>query len=410
MKLAYYHSIVFSYQFVPVDVLGNLHIELENQVNRLTALKQTFNLNEVMFLSTCNRVEFCIYADQKPDEFFIRNFLIQLYPQLSEEHLNLLASAVKVYNGMEVVEHLLRVASSIDSMVVGEREIITQVRNAYEFARKHQLCGDFIRIIIRHTVESAKQVYTETNIARNPVSVVSLAYHQLQKQNIPLDARIIIIGAGMTNINMSRFLKKHGFENFAIFNRTLPKAQSLSNDLNGRAYSLDDLKNYQQGFDVIITCTGSDNHIVDMHLYESLLQGETSKKTIIDIAIPQDISPEVLDNYTVNYISVNFLQQIAKQNLQKRSQEIQHVESILDKKVEEFNDLFKNRAVEIAMRSVPEKVKEIKSKALQQVFKNEMENLDGESKDVVEKIIDYMEKKYMSMPMLMAKEILLNSK
>jgi glutamyl-tRNA reductase len=227
--------------------------------------------------------------------------------------------------------------------------------------------------------------------------------------NIPLDARILIIGAGVTNTNMGRFLKKHGFKNFTVFNRTLSKAEQLASDLNGKAFSLKSIAEFNEGFDIIIACTGADTHIITSEIYERLLAGESTKKVVIDIALPQDLHPEVLDKYPVTHISVDLLQKVSNENLKSRSQEIQHVEEILSEARFEFEQIEKIRAVELAMRGVPEKVKEIKSTALNVVFKNDIQKLDDESKEVLDKIIGYMEKKYMSVPMLMAKEIMLKN-
>ena len=112
------------------------------------------------------------------------------------------------------------------------------MRNSFDASKKMKLTGDFIRLVLRHTIETAKRVYTETSIATKPVSVVSLAYHKLRDMNIPLDARLLIIGAGVTNTNMSKFLRKHGFKKFTVYNRTLSKAENLAKDLRGEAFSL----------------------------------------------------------------------------------------------------------------------------------------------------------------------------
>lgn len=404
-----FHSIIFTHRNLSVGDIGALHISEDLQKDRLNDIKQRFALPELMFLSTCNRVEFQLCTNERVNEKFLIDFFQALYPTLTEEQITYFLKSSEVFSGIDAVKHLLRVASSIDSMVVGEREIITQVRNAYELSKSNGLTGDFIRLLVKHTIETAKQVYTETNIARKPVSVVSLAYHRLKELNIPLTARILIIGAGVTNTNMSRFLKKHGFTNFVVFNRTLTKAEKLAEDLNGRAFPLSELASFKEGFDVIITCTGSESHIISPELYESLLVGETDKKVVIDIAIPQDLSPEITNKYKVTHISVNLLQEISNENLKKRSKEVEHVEAILENKIEDFKHLHKLRTVELAMREVPQKVKDIKSTALNQVFKSDLDALDGQSKEVLEKVISYMEKKYISMPMLMAKEILLKN-
>jgi len=402
-----FHSIAFTHRNLDVKDLGLLPIDESKQLERLAHLKSAMNLTELMFLSTCNRVEFIFCSDDTVSTPFLVQFFESIYPEFSNEQKEHFAERADVFKGTNAVEHILSVASSIDSMVIGEREIITQVRNAFDFSRKLNLTGDFIRLVMRHTIETAKRVYTETSIATKPVSVVSLAYHKLREMNIPLDARMMIIGAGATNTTMSRFLRKHGFKNFVVFNRTLTKAESLAKDLNGKAFGLEALEHYEGGFDVIISCTGSDSHIITPEFYKKILIGEESRKVVIDIAVPQDLHPEILSNHAVTHISVDFLQKISNENLKVRSNEIQHVEEIISEALFDFKHLQKVRNVELAMREVPLKVKEIRATAMNEVFKNDLESLDENSKEVLDKIISYMEKKYMSMPMIMAKEILI---
>jgi len=217
-----------------------------------------------------------------------------------------------------------------------------------------------------------------------------------------------MVGAGVTNGNMARFLRKNGFRQFTVFNRTLEKAQKLAGDLNGNGLSLDALPSYEGGFDILITCTGSAEHLITPEIYSQLVQGETSHKIVIDLAIPSDLDPSILAAHNLTYISIEQLQKISDQNLSARSQEISHVEDILREAIFEFQHIERLRKVEIAMRDVPLKVKEIKSNAMNQVFKNDVDSLPEESRVVLERIIGYMEKKYMSVPMKMAKEILLN--
>lgn len=402
-----FHSIAFTHRNLSVDDIGKLHIAEESQSLRLGQLKEILDLHEIMFLSTCNRVEFFFCTNRSVDYHFILSFFENLYPTMDREEIAKFAHGSENFSGLNAVEHIMKVASSIDSMIIGEREIITQVRNAFETSKTNGLTGDFLRILMRHTIETAKKVYTQTAIAKKPVSVVSLAYHRLRDLNIPVDARILIIGAGVTNTNMSRFLRKHGFRNFAVFNRTFSKAEKLAHHLNGRAFQLSELTSYSEGFDVIIACTGTDNHLITTAIYDSLLQGETDRKVVIDIAIPQDLHPDITEKHKVTHISVNLLQQISNENLKVRSKEVEHVEGILTEAILDFKQIQRLRSVEVAMRDVPAKVKQIKSNAINEVFKNELEGLDTNSKEVLEKVIDYMEKKYMSMPMIMAKEILL---
>ena len=407
--LEHFHILAFTHKNMDVSEVGKLHIETDKQKELLTAFKKNMNLDELMFLSTCNRVEFLLTTKEEVNAVFLFNFFKELYQNYDPIQIDSFVETAELYSGDHSIAHILQVASSIDSMIVGEREIITQVRNAFEASKSMGLTGDFIRLVMRHTVETAKKVYTETSIANKPVSVVALAYHTLRDMNISLDARVLMIGAGMTNSNMAKFLKKHGFKNFAVFNRTVQKAESLANELHGEGYGLDTLKSYTKGFDIIITCTGSELPVITPEVYQQLLQGETSRKVVIDIAIPHDLDAEIVKKHNVTHISIDYLQKISDKNLQERSKEIVHVEQIIEEAIASFQYIHRMRKVEIAMREVPNMVKDIRSTAVNEVFKKELQSLDDDSREVLDKIIGYMEKKYMSMPMKLAKDIMLNS-
>lgn len=407
--LTHFHTIAFTHRNLDVSEIGRLHIEAGNQRERFEAVKAQLSIDEVLFLSTCNRVEFLLIGQEIASLDFLENFFRLLYPEMDEQSVRFFAVNAVIVSDIDAIDHILRVASSIDSLVIGEREIITQVRQAYEQSHKLGLSGDFMRLLIKHVVETAKRVYTETRISLKPVSVVSIAYQRLQGMDVSPDARVLVIGAGVTNTAMCRFLKKHGMTQFTVFNRTPEKAEILAEELGGNAYPLSELPNYTGGFDVLVTCTGSEEAIVTASLYGSLLQGETDAKVTIDLALPNDIAPEVHERFPTRQISINVLQRISDSHLQERSQEIAHVEAIISESVERFRHLLKVRQIEVAMRPVPQMVKDIKATAFNDVFKNELDAMDAGSKELLEKIIGYMEKKYMSMPMKMAKEILINS-
>lgn len=400
------NTLAFTHRVFAVDRIGLLHIAPENLAHRLAPIQAQFDLSELMMLSTCNRVEFTYLAQQASAPEFNRAFLQALYPELVSEQIEAFVQNLEAYSGIQAVEHAMSVASSIDSMILGEREIITQTRQAYEHCHAAGLTGDVLRILNKHTIQTAKRVYSETSIASKPVSVVSLAYHQLSRLELPLEAKILMIGAGVSNTTMGRFLKKHGFTQFTVFNRTLEKAQQLAEELGGQAFPLKELDTYQGGFDVLISCTGAEHLIVASSLYEQLLQGDTNPKTLIDLAIPQDLDPTILAHFPNHYISVAQLQAISDQNLQVRGEELSRVLAIIEEALREFEQLFLIRQAELAMRSVPEEIKRIKLDALQEVFKEEIDALDPHSREVLEKVLGYVEKKYIAGPMKLAKEIL----
>ncbi len=398
------YTFAFTHRNLDLDQVGMLHIDATEQQPRLASVKANFGCKELMYLSTCNRVEFTIVSDQK---ISIGEFIKSLYPKINQENQQTLASNVEVYAHEEAVKHILYVASSIDSMIIGEREIITQVRNAFEASRSNGLTGDFIRLLVKKVIETAKKVYTETNISKKPISVVSLAYQKLKSYNIALDSRFLIVGAGLTNTTMCKFLKKHGFNNFVVFNRSLENGKNLALELEAASYSLNDLSGYKKGFDVLITCTGSNIPIIDQTIYNNLLNGEESRKTIIDIAIPRDVDANVVSNHDLRYISIDLLQKISDDNLKIRSKEVVQVKKILSRAIQDFVDLTRERNVELAMKEVPQQVKEIRRAAMSEVFKQDIDNMDPETREVLDKVLGYVEKKYISGPMKLAKEIIL---
>jgi glutamyl-tRNA reductase len=227
--------------------------------------------------------------------------------------------------------------------------------------------------------------------------------------SVPADARVLVVGTGVTNTTMVRFLKKHGLTNFTFFNRTLATAENLALEIGGKALPLADLESFSEGFDLLVACTGADSAIITPTIYQQLLQGETNPKITIDLGLPSDIDPAVHTTFPTRQISIDVLQKISTANLGERAQEVAHVEAIIAEAIVAFRNIAKMRAIEIAMRPVPQMVKDIKTTAFNEVFKNDLQQLDPAAREVLEKVIGYMEKKYMNMPMIMAKDILFKS-
>lgn len=408
-NLNYLKIIAFTHRNTDLKDLGKFVICDELLEDKLKALKVTFGFPEIFYIGTCNRVEFVFCTTETLTHELVRQFIQALNCCECEDSLTCLSQQVAVYEGTEAMNHLLRVSCSLESLVVGEKEILPQVRKAYESAKNAGLTGDYLRLIMNRVVKTAKEVYTHTHISKKPVSVVSLAYRKLRDLKIFSNARILLIGAGETNRSISKYLRKHKYSNFAVFNRTLCRGMDMAAELEGRAYRLEELKTYSKGFDVIITCTGATSPIITNEIYQSLLNGETGKKVIVDLAVPTDTAPEILENNPVHYIDVNSLREIATRNMQDRYEELIHAEKIIIRNMEEFMPVLRQRRVELAMREVPVKIKEIRQTALNAVFAEELQGMDEASREVLEKVISYMEKKYISVPMVMAREILVNN-
>ena len=407
MGLKEYKVIAFSHRSVGLEAVGAFHIEPDHWQQRLEPVKAALGIDELMLLSTCNRVEWWMVSEKELDAAFLFDFFTSIFSDWDPEKVSVAARQANVFQGPDAVRHFFRVAASLDSLVIGEREIITQVRQSYDRSQECGLTGDLLRIAVRKTIETAKQVYTETEIATRQVSVVNLAFRQMRDSNVSPEARVLMIGAGQTNAAMARKMKKHGFSNFTIFNRSLKRAEDLVEAVGGKADVLTNLENYQGGFDVLISCTAATDYIVTSELYTKLLNSEEQEKVLIDLAIPNDIDREVTKKHRAKMIAISDLQSVAQSNLKARKMEIDRCETIIEENIKEFVSTYRARKLELSMKEIPQKVKEIRNVAVNDVFSKDLAELDDQSRETLEKVIAYMEKKYISVPMKMAREILL---
>ena len=209
---------------------------------------------------------------------------------------------------------------------------------------------------------------------------------------------------------MSKYFQKHKFANFTIFNRTLERAKKLAKILQGKAYELSELIKYKKGFDVLIVCTSSSETIITKTIYNNLLASELSKKVIINLGIPANVESEVANQKSLNYIDINSIKTRAAKNLQLRKNEIIKCELIIKNKTNRFIDLCHERNIELAFGEIPKKVKAIKELAINEVFAKDINLLDDHGKEVLEKVMAYLEKKFNAVSIKTAKEVYINSK
>ncbi len=395
--------ISLTHRNAPLELIGKLHIEEDRRINVLASLKERLEVKELAYLSTCNRVEFII-AD---DKYFCKGREHQLLEHLGitgKEKAEILAR-IKSTRSEEAMRHLLEVGASLDSMVLGEREIITQVRKSFEDARNAGISGDLLRLVCKKVVETAKRVYTETAISTRPVSVVSLAWSWFKSHRFQADTPILLIGAGQTNGNFARFLAKTGYTNVTIANRTVERAKTLAEPNSWKAVQLYHIPARRQ-YRVIVTCTGSEEPLVT----RDFLSGITASTVdIIDLAVPADVAAPVQRLKNVRYLGMNELREQAEANLAVRKQEVDRCQIILDEAMEDFRKVLRQREIELAMREIPDLIKSIRHTAMGEVFAKELDQLDEKSLELLEKILGYMEKKYISVPMKLAREVMLEN-
>lgn len=406
-----YHILTLTHKKVPLDRLGTFVIQATDDLalrTKLEEIKAQFELDELLYLATCNRVLFFMHAPGTFDHALLTEFFQYVYPGIEASDSAQLSEWVGVYSGMHAITHLYEVAASIDSMVIGERQILGQLRDAFDQSQAWNLSGDAIRLALNMAVQAAKAVYTHTRIGDKPVSIASLAVQKLLRLHVSRDARILMVGAGQTNVLVAKFLQKYAYHHVDVFNRTPEKADALAATFqHGHGHPIKSLPDYQGGFDVLIVCTGASTPVIDPQLYETLLQGETAPKVVIDLSLPHNVDPEVVRQYPVQYVGIEDLRQLAKENFAFRKQEMEHARTLLASYTAEFPQQYRQRRLEIALRQVPESIKAVKEKALSEVFKKEVETLDPDTRQLVERMLGYMEKKCIGIPMKAAREAII---
>ena len=404
--LEHFKILTITHRHTNLNKLGKYVIDDVSQ-QKLEVMKNVFGFRELMYLSTCNRVLYFFTSSQVLDEDFQQRFFLHVNPALNNGSLSSLPDIVEYYDGKEALMHLFEVAASMNSLVVGEREILRQLREAYEQCKEWGLTGDDIRLAMKSAVETAKAVYSHTRIGEKPVSVVSLAIQKLLASKRSKDARILLVGAGQTNKLVAKFLLKHDFTDVTVFNRTLEKAQALADLLKGQALPLAELKNYQGGFDVLIVCTGATKAIIAPSLYKQLLRGESDEKLVIDLSIPNNVARATVESFPMQYVEIENLRQLAEANISFREKEVERGRTIILDSLYTFQHLYKERQITRALREVPTAIKEVKSHAINSVFKKELEGLDEDTLDLLNRMMSYMEKRCISIPMEAAKKSVL---
>ena len=297
----------------------------------LQLLRETKLANEAVILSTCNRVE--IYAAVSMNVASaareLREFLISCaacHDPLTDE--------IYTLSEPQSIEHLFKVASGLDSMVLGETEILGQLKKAYEFARQHNHTGPFLNKAFQKAFNVAKHIRSETNIQRGSVSVGSVAVELAEKIFSSLENRqVMVIGAGETSEKTARALLSRGAKSIIVSNRSFERAEQLAEQLGGRAIRFEDWSREFASIDIVISSTSAPHYVVDRARLTPLMRLRKNQPLLlIDIAVPRDIEPEVNFLENVYLYNIDDLQAIADDYLKQRKDEIARCEAIISEK------------------------------------------------------------------------------
>jgi len=403
-----YHILTLTHREAPLENIGHAVVLEENATQTLSRLKAHFGWEELYYLATCNRVQYLFYSTAPLPDNLPMALLEVARPDLTEDTLQKTAAIMRFFHGPDAIRHFMEVAASMDSLVVGERSIVTQLREAFQHCRAQELTGDHLRLLVQFTVETAKSIYTRTGIGEKALSVVALAFAEWKKANMPPDARVLLIGAGETNGLFAKFLHKAGYQRVMVFNRTLERAEALANLYGWRALPLDALPYYSEGFDGMVVCTGATRAIITPVLYQQLLAGETTPKTVIDLAVPNNVDRTLTDMYALRYTAVESLRDAASENLAYRFREREKAAILVEQQVAVFRGIWHERQVERSLSHIPVEVRTAKTRALNEVFGKEIAVLDPAAQDLIERMMNYMEKKCVAIPMKTLKKVALS--
>jgi glutamyl-tRNA reductase len=298
-------------------------------------LRQT-GCAEALLLTTCNRVEVYAVSQKRVSTDEIARCLTRKIDIDPHDY----APPFYRYEAEKCVQHLFRVASGLDSMVVGESEIFGQAKKAYELARTSGAVGPFLHRLFQRAFRVAKQVRTHTDIARGAVSVGSVAVDLAQRIFGKLsDCKVLVLGAGETSDRTARALISRGVSDLRVSNRSMDRACELAQAVGGRAVSFDEWAAQCREIDILITSTASKTPLLTPDKLEPMLRERLDRPLfIIDIAVPRDVDPGVNEMEGVYLYDIDSIRSVAEQSLALRRQQVAAAEGIIAEHVADFVD------------------------------------------------------------------------
>lgn len=322
-----------NHRTAPVELRERVAFTPERMAEAFAELRATSGASEAAILSTCNRTELYLAGDDDCAPAVLR-WLAGFHDMEAGD----LEEVLYVHRDSEAVRHIMRVAAGLDSMVLGEPQILGQLKDAYVLSREHGASGSFLSRLFEHTFSVAKRVRTQTAIGENPVSVayaaVSMAHHIFADMSCN---KALLIGAGKTIELVSRHLADAGVKSFLVANRTLERAQALAESRGGKGILLSDIPDHLADVDIIISSTASPLPILGKGAVERALKKRKHRPYfMVDIAVPRDIEPEVSSLADVYLYTVDDLRQVIEENVRSREGAAREAENLVTDGVQQF--------------------------------------------------------------------------
>jgi len=351
-----------NHKTAPVDIREKVAFPPETLDAALQDLLACGSVSEAAIVSTCNRTELYVGIDNKSDQAVIEWF--RNFHNLSAEELD-----PYLFNHSEsaAVQHVLRVASGLDSLVLGEPQILGQIKDAYQKASTAGAIGQQLNRLFQHTFAVAKQVRTETAIGASPVSVAFAAV-SLSKQIFAdvSEHTALLIGAGETIELVARHLHEQGIRKIIVANRTVERAQELAQLFDGEAIALADIPARLIEADIIISSTASQLPILGKGAVERALKARKHRPIfMVDIAVPRDIEPEVSELNDVYLYTVDDLQEVIEEGRQSREEAAKQAEEIIENQVDHFMGWLRSLDAVDTIRSYRQQAIRLREEALQ---------------------------------------------
>ena len=327
-------AVGINYNTAPVAIRERLAFPAETLESALKTLWNNHKINGAAILSTCNRTEFYYQSDDDSSAHTLIEWIAETKKISPDDFTPYLYS----HTDSQSIRHMFRVACGLDSMVLGEPQILGQMKTAYQAAYEAGTLGKHLGKLFHHTFSAAKKVRTDTAIGSSPVSVAFAAVQLAQQIYDSLSEQTaLLIGAGETIELTARHLHQNGIGRIIIANRTFDKAHALAAQFNGYAIALSELPDHLAEADIVVSSTASQLPILGKGRVESAIKKRKHKPMfMVDLAVPRDIEAEVEQLQDVYLYTVDDLQQTIDQNMDSRRKAAEQAEEIIDTQVEHF--------------------------------------------------------------------------
>lgn len=383
----------------PIDFREKLNFAPENIDQSLKSLTQLATVKEAAILSTCNRTEiYCGLTDHQPDELI---HWLAAHHQLDPAQLR---QYLYSHVDRQSIAHMSRVACGLDSMILGEPQILGQMKSAYQVANEAGTLGKYLSKLFQHTFQVAKKVRTDTAIGSSPVSVAFAGVKLAQQIFGDLkESTALLIGAGETIELTAQHLKEQGIERLIVANRTIEKAHAIAEQNNGYAISIKEIPDHLAEADIIVSSTASQLPILGKGSVETALKKRKHKPIfMIDLAVPHDIEVEVGSLSDVYLYNVDDLKNFIDDGMQTRLKAAEQAENIIDTQVSHFQAWIRAQDAVLTIQQVNEQAELSKNEVLRKALSSL--NNGRPTEEVMEYLAHSLTKKLLHAPVSQLKQ------